>query len=713
MKCLKCGADIYDGVKKCPYCKTLTQEVKQNEKFKDFDFKYTITSDEQMEKIRKTVKAASKAKKAKKGIKVSFEQWLAERRAAKRARKRAVRRGEDPELAVKRLEKKEETNPFLKNTAVTDVEEEALNTYRRVKKAKTPERQGVSNMPKRVSVSKDKKKSANGKKINAGKLVKPFAALVALVLVIYLFVLLFGWLFGRGDVNSYSYAKDNSLNIVYETESLTISKTVIDENYMRKLGEMEEPPSVDSIIKSADIIHTSKDGKTTFFFENYDPETKCGRLRMIVDGDVEDAVTISEAVHNSLVMTADGKKLLYLRAYDAEVQTGALHFWEEGMEEPLKISTDIDPGTYEFSKNGEWAFFIQNLNRTEQSGDLYVKNLVELDDEKKKLDSDICMLFGTSAKGKHHIYGKEYDTADGTFDVYAIDADGQMKRLGERTAKNPLLQKTVETVLILGVDEDGKDNTHNLYSVEIGSGKKTKIDSEVNSILMLSKDEDTIIYEKMYDDKVSDFYAYTEGELPSKVAGNVIVDYEVVGENPQVAITDDCENILYISEFDSLKAGGTLVWCEYKGDEVVSEQKIAEDVRSCYSTDAGLFVFTKNYSVAKNYCDVYVFSNGQETVLREEVYPNMFGVDRKGNNIYYISNYNVQGSHGILERMNLNGESVEISGNVFDFKVAKNGDVMFKKNFNTNKKTFDLFIVEAEKHDVIDVNTSVGEILQP
>ena len=66
MKCLKCGADIYDGVKKCPYCKTLTSEVKENEKFKDFDFKYTITSDEQMEKIRKTVKAASKSKKAKK-----------------------------------------------------------------------------------------------------------------------------------------------------------------------------------------------------------------------------------------------------------------------------------------------------------------------------------------------------------------------------------------------------------------------------------------------------------------------------------------------------------------------------------------------------------------------------------------------------------------------------------------------------------------------
>ena len=39
MKCLECGADIYDGIKKCPYCKNLTQSATEDDKFRNFDFK--------------------------------------------------------------------------------------------------------------------------------------------------------------------------------------------------------------------------------------------------------------------------------------------------------------------------------------------------------------------------------------------------------------------------------------------------------------------------------------------------------------------------------------------------------------------------------------------------------------------------------------------------------------------------------------------------
>ena len=51
MKCPECGADIYEGIKKCPYCKTLIGAGMEDEKFKNFDFKYTITSTEQVKKI--------------------------------------------------------------------------------------------------------------------------------------------------------------------------------------------------------------------------------------------------------------------------------------------------------------------------------------------------------------------------------------------------------------------------------------------------------------------------------------------------------------------------------------------------------------------------------------------------------------------------------------------------------------------------------------
>lgn len=715
MKCMECGADIYDGVKKCPYCKSLTESAGENEKFKDFDFKYTITSPEQMEKIRETVRSTSKAKKKGEGLRTKIEKFFAKRRAAKRAAKRAVRRGEDPKLAVQKLEAKEETNPFLKDTAVAETEDDALNTYTRVKPsaddAEKAEEKKVNERKRSRSKRSSSKKAKSG---SAGK--KPLIGLTIVLaivaLIVYLIVLLCGWLFGDDVVGSYSYVKDNTLHMTYKGESMTLTKNVLSEDYIRKLSEAENPPSIDSIVKAENLIHTSKNGEVTYFFENYDPDIDSGRLRVVIGGDLDDAVTVSEAVHNSFVMNEEGDRILYLRALEVEAQTGVLHFWEEGMEEPIKIVADIDPNSYQFSKDAEWALFLQNYRRNEKSGDLYAISLEDPESGKKKVDSDVYELFGSDGDGKYHVYGKEYDPANATFDVYAVDSDGKPIRLGEKTMKRPWVQKKEGNVLVLGIDDDGNNSTHNLYSVEISTGKKNKIDSGVSAVCVLSEDEETVIYEKVYNSEVSDYYAYREGELPSKVAPNIIVDFDIVGTNRQFAATSDCEEFLYISKFNKLKEGGTLIHCVYDG-EIVSEKIIAEDVRSCYSTDDDVFVFTKNYSSAQNCFDVYVFEDGKERLLKEEVTPERFGVDKTTRNIYYVSDFNVEGNFGKLVRMNLDGESQELTDKVYGFVISDKGDVLVKKNFNSGKNTFDLYLIEEGDDEVLELNTSVSEILQP
>lgn len=713
MKCLECGADIYEGVKKCPYCKAPTTSAGNNEKFNNFDFKYTITSADQMEKIRESVKSASKArKKEKEGIKVKLEKYLAKRRAAKRAAKRAVRRGEDPKIAVQKLEAKDSTDPFIKDTAVPETENDSLGTYKRVKTVK-PSGKSSDHSRKKSSGMAKKKKTGNKNNQNIVKQYVRCGVLVAVAaLVIYLVVLFFGWLFGSDAVGAYAYAKDNALCMVYDGENITLSKNVICEEYIRKLNDMENPPSVDSIIKNENVVHTSRNGEITYFFENYDPDTDCGRLKVIIGGELEKVVTISESAHNSISLSGEGNRILYLRALETESQAGVLHFWEEGCEEPLKIVTDIDPYSYQFSRNGEWAMFLQNYRRNEKSGDLYAINVEEPEEGKQKVDSDVYKLFGSDSKGEYHIYGKEYDTSNGTFDIYAVGEDGQTKRLGEKTDKEPWLMNKDEYVFILGVDDDGKNNTYNLYSVEVSSGKKNKIDSGVSSICMLSDDEETVIYEKVYNEEVSDYYAYIEGELPSKIAPNLIVNKDIVGDNRQFSATADCEQFLYISSFMKNKEGGKLIYCEYDG--VIEDEKvIAEDVRSCYVTEDDIFVFTKNYSVTRNCFDVYALENGEERLLKEEVIPEKFDVDSTCNYIYFISNYNVEGDFGTLERMDLDGDSEVIADKVHSFVITPVGDVLVKKNFNSGKNTFDLYLIEEGDNEAVEVNNSVSELLQP
>lgn len=429
-------------------------------------------------------------------------------------------------------------------------------------------------------------------------------------------------------------------------------------------------------------------------------------LKYIDKGKVKKIKEVSQAVHNSLVLSEDGKSLLYLATTDKNGDMGVLYYWNDKMDKPFEIATDIDHGTFTFTGSEEYAVFLQNLNRVEMQGDLYVKSLEKLKNEKIKVDTNVCSLFGTNPGGKAYIYGKDYDTADKSFDIYAINKNGRSIRLGERTQKAPLMQKTKDKLFVYGMADDG---TSNLYTVEIQSGKKEKIASGVNEILMLSKDEKTVIYDKVYTGKLADYYAYTKGKQPVKVAGNVVVDYETVGGKPQMAISEDCSKILYISEFESFKGGGTLYLCEYKKGQIVSEQIVSEDVYSVYRAKDGGFIVNKDYSTSRKVFDSYLLKKGELTLIKEEIYPSMFEVSKTGDNIFCITGYGVEGNFGVLEKVSLSGETDEVAAQVFGFSL-EDEDVLCCKNLNEDDGSFDLSLKRSGKK-LMDIDTAVAEIL--
>jgi len=683
MKCMECGADIYEGIKKCPYCKTLTQSAVEDEKFKNFDFKYTITSDEQVRKLHDTIRETEKANK-----KNPIEKFLADRRAAKRAARRAARRSARIEAVTPKTSTKD-AKGGLKLFKSIKKKEKAPKAPKKQFKFKKPDFKAMNLLGKKAALIG--------------------AAALCLIALVWVVVAVASSLAGGNDtIASYTYAKDNSMYMVYKGKNLLISENVINENYIRKLDENGELVSAERAAKNAGIVKSTKDGKTTFFFEDYDPETNSGRLCLIKNGKIKKVTKIAEAVHNSIVMSKDGEKLLYLQTTDKNGDMGVLYYWEKGIEEPFKIATDIDHGTFEFAANGEYALFLQNLNRVEMRGDLYVKSLAKLKDEKVKIDTGVCKLLGTSQDGDSHLYAKDYDVQDGSFDVYAINKKNRSIRLGERTKKNPFIQKKKNNIYILGMTDDG---TNNLYNVDVNSGKKEKIASGVSNILMLSKDEKTVIYDKVYSGKLADYYAYTRGKQPLKIAGNVVVDYNVVANKPQMAASLDGSKVLYISEFEAFKGGGTLTLCEYKKGRIVSEQQISEDVYACFRAEDDKFIFLKDYSPSRKVCDVYILENGEMTLLKEEVSPEMFGVSKTGDNIYYISNYNVEGAYGTLERMDTQGNVLELASEVFDFDMTSVDDVLFYKNLNNEDGSFDMYLIKNGKSDWAEITKGVDEIL--
>ena len=722
MKCLQCGADLYDGVKKCPYCKTATEYANDD---KDFDFKYTISSPDALKKIKDSVnemareKGASapkqtgrfKIKRIEKpadrinNVPLRHEEIDSVQKAremAKTASQRAAEfipegtarytiRGVDPQPS--------KIKPSFDNTQGS-LNSEHTPTYKA--QEKKIERKPVERRRKSKKVFDFKFKIDKNVMIVSGAVVA-----AALVIVLGVSAIVSGISKNDDTVSSYTYIKDNAMYMTYKGKTSNLSEKVICDSYLRYAEETETAQSPEKAAKNAGLIRESKDGKLTYFFDNFDPETSSGTLKLVRSGKAKKIVEISPAVHNSIVMSEDGSQLLYLQTTDKNGDMGVLYYWNGSMDEPFKVATDIDHGTFSFAGEEEWVVFIQNFNRVDMKGDLYAKSLKELKEEKVKVDTEVCKLYGTNPKKAAYIYAKDYDVTDKSFDIYAVNKKGRTIRLGERTNRDPFMQKKQNNIFVYGLEEDG---TNNLYTVEINSGKKEKIASGVSSILMLSKDEKTVIYDKVYTGKLADYYAYSKGKQPEMIANNVVVDYNVVANKPQMAVDKDTTKILYISEFEAFKGGGTLNLCTYKKGRIVSEEQISEDVYAVYQAEDGKFIVAKDYSTTRKIFDVYLLDGNELTLIKEEVSPEMFEVSKDGDNIFCITGFGVEGKYGNLEKINLSGEAETVASNVFDFEVTSEKDILIYKNLDTEDGSFDLGLRLDGKRKITAVDTKIDEI---
>lgn len=651
MKCPGCGAEIVEGIAKCPFCKTAVNAA-QNDKFNNFDFTYTITSKEEINMIREAVNKVS----------------------------------EDSSKTKSDKEKKTPRKPLSK----------ARKTKKRTEKNTN-------------AAKKDKELVKARLKVCSFVL----AALVSIAVVVLGVAAVIGAAADRDDaVSVYTYLKDNTEVLVYDGKAVKLTENAISADYIRHASEQDNLPSAQDAAADAKLAVHSKDGKRTYFFENYDPESGSGDLKLIKNGKGKGIQTVSSAVHNSVVLSENGDSLLYLQSADKNGDMGVLYYWKDGMKDPYKIATDIDSGTFAFSADALTAMFLQNLDRHVMQGDFYAKDLKKLKEEKVLVDSAACAVFGTGGKDDKYIYAKGYDPSSQTFDIYACgkEADAEKMRLGEKTKRPPFMinRKNKNKMFVYGAADD---DTCNLYYVDIKTGAKERIAAGVNEILKISENGKTVIYDRVYNKKLADYYIYTAGSQPVKVAGNVCVDFDAVGTAPQIAVSGDLSKIVYIDGFDAAKGGGMLYTARIRGTKIKDGKTVAEDVHSCYLAKNGKTVYTKDYITDRKVFDVYVYDGSNSELLKDEVYPEMFGVSQNGNNIFYISGYNITGNYGSLEVSDLKGKRSIIAGDVFEFKLTRNGDLLYSKNQNTENGAFDLFAAYPKKYTETAVDGGIFRIL--
>ena len=386
---------------------------------------------------------------------------------------------------------------------------------------------------------------------------------------------------------------------------------------------------------------------------------------------------------------------------------GVLYYWKKGMKEPYKISTDIDKGSFGFSADCREALFIQNFDRVNMQGDLQAKSLKHLNEEKKHIDTGVCSSFGTDVKTDAYIYAKNFSLDDKTYEIYAKDKKDKILRLGERTNKPPVLQKNGR-IIAYGNETE---NTYNLYNIKVSDGSKEKLASDIKNIEYISSGGELIIYSKVYDEKIADYFVYMRGKQPQKIASNVSVDYKTVKAAQQFAVSKDFSKCAYIADFNEEKSGGALYTCALKGRNAAKAVKAAEDVYFCSYSDNGKFVFGKDYSKSRQVLDVWALSGEKISAVCEDVDPELLAVSGSGENIYYIADYKVSGDFGNLMKMSLKGKKEQLESEVFAFDTGEIGDILIYKNINIeNGGSFDFYMLKGGKGKLLEIDTEINNV---
>jgi len=145
----------------------------------------------------------------------------------------------------------------------------------------------------------------------------------------------------------------------------------------------------------------------------------------------------------------------------------------------------------------------------------------------------------------------------------------------------------------------------------LNKNESQKIASDITEIIAISKDETQVLFNKVYKTGFADYYIYTEGKEPVKVADNVNsftkTDHAIVS---QFAFSKDFSRIAYISGFDPAKESGALYVSRYrKGKPVRESKKITDEAYSCsVSQDGNAVWYASNFSVSRKIVDLYLYN---------------------------------------------------------------------------------------------------------
>ncbi len=537
----------------------------------------------------------------------------------------------------------------------------------------------------RASISLEKRRENRKKKRR--KMIAGYAILLGIATILIAIIIgiisLFVNLFTDNTVYSTVFYSNNEMELYYKEKIVPLTGKIV--------GSSNDS---DFSIKNENIVAKSKEGNITCFLDNYDTSKKQGTLKVIIKDNNKNIRTVSENVSGGFLISDNGEHILFIKNGNIKGNRGELWYSNKG-KKPVKIADKVDRDKVIFSDNFEKVLYIKNYNYKTLCGDACVARIGDFSEE--KIDTEVYAIYKTADKGRKYIYSKNFDKKSGSYDLY-LNHQSEKILIAMGCGNEPVFSNSGKYIFTYG-EKSGE--RYNLYRTNIKKASTEKIVSNMNQIIKISDDGKQVLYSKLFDNNVGDYYIWTEGETELKVADGV--NYT---KKNQVAVSDDFKTVTFIANYNEDKLGGLLYYCEYDKDKVSIPEKISDDVYNCYVLNNGKIVYNKNYSSKSKIAQLYVY-DGVEAEINKEINPRF--LTTVDNNIVCIYDYNSDNG-GNLYIIDENMNEVKLLSDVFDFIVKDNGELLIEKNNDTKNKRFDLYET-VDKEQAILIKKDVEGII--
>ncbi len=390
MKCPKCGINLLEHVETCPFCKTpisanVTETQNQNNnspkqntgRFSavdpkresyDFDLQYTLT-----------FKDSGEIKQAIADMDAGITPNILNERVSDGSKKRSEARYtlEEMQAAALRSQERRELRKSGKSSKgisapkkrISSTERNKLSAMRAAKE-KAPKSNG------------DSKSNLKGLLFGAGVLVLVVAIIIGIVNVCAFFA--------HNDPEYPTvYTKGNELYSFYDGKEELLTSNFITV-YSDANAEQDKKSSSDSKIDTVkqltekNIIFVSDTGAVTYFFENFNMNTRAGNLVYYENGREKSRTVLGQNVYYDVEIGSNGSSILYLKNADENGAHGELCYWNPKLKGEVSIESDITANNFKFSQDCTSVTYIKNFNPD------VLKGMPEINRaEIKLLDADI------------------------------------------------------------------------------------------------------------------------------------------------------------------------------------------------------------------------------------------------------------------------------------------------------------------------------------